>query len=168
MNAGSRSFESLLSDDVFVAAQLASDVRSMWRRLARTQEVRDVADGVGSDSVRIRALCEFVRALIEKPYDKRYRHPKEAALCAALVILEQSPATPARHLFARLKCAKQPSLILVRRMAEYCDERFTDSARVDQSFASSDLAPLALPPADVDVRWSEPALAEARYRLAAA
>ncbi len=114
-------FHLLLSDDVFVEAMPASDVRSLRRRLARSRAVRKVARGLGRDRERIQGLCEFVEHLLREDYDKRYRHPHDVAVCAALVVLEQSPLSRVRNLFWRLRGVKDLSQAWVQRMAEYCD-----------------------------------------------
>ena len=84
-------FLMLSSDDVFAEGMLPSDVESLWRRLAILPAVQKVARGLASDPDEIRALCDFVDNLLREPYDSRYRHPNDIAICAALVILEQSP-----------------------------------------------------------------------------
>lgn len=124
-------YEALISDGVFLEGSLASDVRALWRRLARCQAVRDVSRKLASDPVRIRALCEFVEDVLEQPYDRGYRHPHDLGICAALLVLEQSPLGSVRHLFARLQRTKLPSLVWVQRMAEYCADRFVSTERVE-------------------------------------
>jgi ribosomal protein S12 methylthiotransferase accessory factor YcaO len=121
-------FNSLLNDEVLVEGLLASDTRSLWRRLARTAAVQQVATLIAGDPRRIAALSSFVQQLLEEPCDAKFRHPHEMAICATLVILEQSPLPSARTVFARLKAQRKPSLALVRALAEYCDSRFVDSS----------------------------------------
>ena len=116
--------QALISDEVFLEGSLASDVRGLWRRLARTDEVREVSRKLASDPLLIQELCEFVQQLLDQPHGKEHRHPHDIAICAALVLLEQSPLGCVRGLFARLRKIKLPSLVWVRRMAEYCEQRF--------------------------------------------
>jgi len=123
-------FDPLLSDAVFLEGMNASDVRGMWRALARAPDVRRVSRALGSDPGRIRDLCEFVEELLRTQYDRAYRHPQDVAICAALVVLEQSPLSPVRNLFARLRRPKERSLAWVQRMAEHCEERFVPSDRM--------------------------------------
>ncbi len=120
-------FDTLLSDDVLVDGMLASDVRSLWRRLARSPVVQDVARGIASSPDHLRALCHFVESLLGQDYDRRYRHPSDIAICAALVLLEDSPLSEVRQLFARLRRIPVPSLAWVKQMAEYCDEKRSDA-----------------------------------------
>jgi hypothetical protein len=124
-----KGFEPLMSDEVFLAGASASDVRSLWRSLARTQEVREVARGLASDPTEIRRLCRFVERVLHEDYDRQFRHPDDIAIAAGLVVLEQSPLSDVRNLFARLRSSKEPSLAWVRMMAEYCDERFAEVKR---------------------------------------
>ena len=126
-------YEALISDEVFLEGAIASDVGGLRRRLARCQAVRDVSRKLASDPVRIRALCEFVQELLEQPYDKGYRHPHDMGICAALVLLEQSPLGYVRRLFAQLGTTRLPSLVWVQRMAEYCAGRFVTTDRVEWS-----------------------------------
>jgi hypothetical protein len=120
-------FSILCSDSLLLKASLASDVRSLWRGLARSAEVRRVSRELASDPDRIREFCAWVENLRGQPYDIRFRHPEDTAICAALVILEQSPLSAVRNLFARMRRTTESSFIWVRRMAEHCDERFADS-----------------------------------------
>lgn len=123
----SQDFSVLDSDGVLLQAAAASDVGSLWRRLARTPEIRRVAFRLASDPEGIREMCRWIQNLLRKPYDHRYRHPFEAAICAGLVLLEQSPLPEVRVLFAQLRRERLNSLVWVRRMAEYCSDRFVDS-----------------------------------------
>lgn len=121
-------YEELLSDEILSEGAVASDVGSLWRRLARTSGVRNAARDLSSDPVRIERLCSLVQDWRSESYDRAYLHPKDMAICAALVCLESSPLPVAKGLFARLRRAREPSLIWVRRMAEHCAERATESA----------------------------------------
>lgn len=123
----STDFSVLDSDAVLVQAAAASDVGSLWRRLARTPEVASVARGLASDPENIRRLCAWIEARLRTAHDIRYRHPADSAVCAGLVLLEQSPVPEARALFARLSRERANSLVWIQRMAEYCDDRFVDS-----------------------------------------
>jgi len=123
----SQGFSVLNSDAVLLQAAAASDVKSLWRRLARTPEVASVALMLASDPESIRRLCRWIQTLLRTPYDSRYRHPAESAICAGLVLLEQSPLPEARALFAQLCRERLNSLVWIRRMAEYCSDRFIDS-----------------------------------------
>ena len=170
MEAPMKCFESLRSDEVFIRGMLASDTRSLWRQLARTKEVQDVARGLASDPDRIRQLCHFVDGLLNQPYDRSYRHPDDIAICAALVILEQSPLSVARNLFARLRDMTAPSLAWVQRMAEYCDQRFVPCGRtVLPSLVRG--GPLPRPRTaneGPDIHWATPDLDRRRHSLALA
>ena len=128
MSTLEQSIASLLSDEVFSEGTLASDVRSLWRRLARTQEVIGLARQLASDRNQIESLCSSVQVWLDEPYDRSYRHPKDIAICAALIALETSPLSAVRHLFTRLRGAKVPSLVWIKRMAEHCETRIADSA----------------------------------------
>lgn len=156
MSFATATFQCLLGDNVLLAAELASDVRSMWRRLARSQEIHTVAETLASDACRIEHLCEFVEALLRQPYDRSFRHPSESAICAALLILEQCSATRARYLVSRLRRAKEPSLVIVQRMAEYCDERFVDSVPFRQAIPCSEAVLPMSPPDEPVIRWTDP------------
>lgn len=123
----SQDFSVLDSDGVLFQAAAASDVGSLWRRLARTPEVRSVALRLASDPESIRHLCGWIQKLLRMPYDNRYRHPAESAICAGLVLLEQSPLPEVRALFAQRRRERVNSLVWIRRMAEYCSDRFVDS-----------------------------------------
>jgi hypothetical protein len=125
-------FDQLLSEEVTLEASLASDVRSLWGRLARTPAVCKVRLCLASAPDRIRKFCAWVERLVSTKYDPSYRHPEEAAICAALVILEQSPLAEARNLMARLKKAREPSLVWIQRMAEHCDAQFVEQTTVGQ------------------------------------
>ncbi len=120
-------FDVLLSDDVYAEGLLASDVASLWRRLARTEQVGRVARLLASDPDRIRELVVYVDKLAKEPHDSKFRHPNDIAMCAALVVLRTSPLSQAQNLVTRLSQELRPSLILVRRMAEYCHEQFVPS-----------------------------------------
>lgn len=119
---------------------LASDVASLWRRLARTAAVQHVAWSLASDKARIRRLCEFIQGLLDEPHDQGYRHPNDVAVCAGLVILEQSPLDCVRSLIAHLRRTNEPSLVWGRRMAEYCDGRWMSTITITEK--------LSLPVAD--------------------
>ena len=127
MKPDKSSFDLLGSDDVLAEGMLASDVGSLWRRLGRLPPVQEVARALGSDPEEIRALCDFADELLNEPYDSRYRHPNDIAICASLVILGQSPLARVRNLLARLRRVDEPSLIWIRRMAEYCDDHWTNT-----------------------------------------
>jgi hypothetical protein len=170
MEAPTNCFESLRSEEVFVRGMLASDVRSLWRQLARTKEVQEVARGLGSDPDTIRQLCYFVEALLDQEYDRTYRHPEDIAICAALVVLEQSPLSVVRNLFARLCRMSAPSLAWVQRMAEHCSERYVPSDRM----VLGNLAyPRSLPIGGIaqetpGLQWADPGLKRSRYGLSVA
>jgi len=127
MTEGNDVFLLLLSDEVYVEGVVASDVASLWRRLARCESVQKVARHLSSDPKRIHALCVFLEKLLGESFDQTYAHPREMAICAGLVVLGASPLSTVRHLFARLLRCHLPSLVWVRRMAEYCDERRVSS-----------------------------------------
>src|SRR5438552_17261950 len=67
------SFKLLESDEVLLEGNLASDVRSLWRRLSRTSAVQTVARDLASDPERIRALTRALSDLLKAPYDPLYR-----------------------------------------------------------------------------------------------
>lgn len=119
-------FAILNSDEVLLQAAVASDVASLWRRLARTSAVRTLAAKLASDPDELAQLCAWAKHILQKPYDRSFRHPDDAAICAALLILEQSPLCAVRAMFAQLRRAREGSLVWVQRMAEYCDNRFVD------------------------------------------
>ena len=170
MNSDSKPFEQLLSDEVFLAGVHASDVRALWRALARTPEARKVADALNSEPETIAALVGYVEKLIAASRDPAYRHPDDMAICCALVVLEQSPLPVVRHLFARLRDAHDPSMVWVRRMARHCDERFVPMSyerfpALDwRGAARGHLAVRELP----GLVWADPAMAERRHELNAA
>ena len=137
MTADHQGFEQLLSDEVFLEGALASDVSSLWRRLSRQDDVRNVARTLASDRERIQALCGFANELIDMPYDKGFRHPHDVAICAALVVLQTSPLSDVRALFAKLRKDARPSLVWVRRMASFCDDTFVESLRFVESLCFS-------------------------------
>ena len=128
-------FEILHSDQVALEGLLASDVRSMWRRLARADAVRAVRRKISSDWDRICALASFVDSLLLERHEPHYRHPHDIAICAALIVLENSPLPVVRNLFSRLQKEERPSLVWVKRMADYCDMRFIPSAHTASSNA---------------------------------
>ena len=160
-------FQSLQSDELFVQGMHASDVRSLWRTFARTKEARDVARFLASDPDRIRELCQFVQDLLGKEHDPAYRHPDDIAICAALVILEQSPLSPVRNLFARLSRLTAPSLAWVRRMADHCLQRYVPCDRTVLA------GPAMAPPLPVSglgqdtpgLRWARPEIERERFGL---
>lgn len=121
-------FALLLSDDLYVVGALASDTRSLWRSLASSEQVRRVAAELASDPNRIRALVSFIRAQVLENHELTYRHPNDIAVCAALVILQDSPLSEVRRLFYELRRIASPSLAWVARMAAYCDDRFCRTA----------------------------------------
>ena len=133
-------FSSLESDEVLMEGMVASDVASLWRRLARTAAVQHVARSLASDEVRIRRLCDFIKSLLDEVHDQCHRHPNDVAICAGLVVLEQSPLDSVRSLIAYLRRANEPSLVWVRRMAEYCDGRWMSTITITEK--------LSLPVAD--------------------
>lgn len=127
-------FVLLSSDDVFAEGMLASDVGSLWRRLTSFPAVQTVARGLASDPEKIRDLCNFADKLLSEPYDSQCRHPNDIAICASLVILEQylafdrmCPLTEVQNLLARIRRVDEPSLIWIREMAEYCNNRRIDT-----------------------------------------
>jgi hypothetical protein len=159
-------YQVLLSDEVFATGVAASDMPSLWRALARSASARKVARGLASEPARIRGLCRFLEHLLEEPYERGFRHPHDIAVCAALVILEQSPLSEARNLFARLKSRQEPSLVWVRRMAAYCDERF-QCAQLTEYAGTERIATRP----DTSVKeagngpWSDPRLGNVPYSL---
>ncbi len=126
MKTNKANFEALLSDDVFIQASVASDVSSLARRLSRTRQVCELAQSVQSNPGGIASLFRFVEELIDEPYDPRYRHPKDFAICAALSVLGTVPLLPVRRFVLRLAKNEQTSLVWVRRMANECNKLFTE------------------------------------------
>jgi hypothetical protein len=160
-------FESLKSEEVFIQGMLASDVVSLYRRLSRAEEVRDVARVLGSNPPCLLSLCEFVLSLVDEPHSAGYRHPNDIAACAALVVLHPSPLSPVRHLFDRLRRLKRAPLAWVQRMAEYCDEGFPGSGRISITLGSSaDGVGLTLSPGDESpIEWYDDELQRDRHEL---
>jgi hypothetical protein len=117
----------LLSDDLYAEGLLASDVASLWRRLARTEQVGKVARLLASDPDRIRGLAAYADNLAKEHHDSKFRHPHDIAICAALVVLQSSPLSQVQNLVARLSKDARPSLTWVQRMADYCREKFVPS-----------------------------------------
>jgi hypothetical protein len=105
----------------------ASDVRSLWRFLARAPQVRAVARDVASAPPRIEGLVALVVELLARPCEEGMRHADDLAVCAALVVLDRSPLTAVRELFDRLAACEEPGLVWVRRLAEYCRAKFVSS-----------------------------------------
>lgn len=120
-------FNLLMSDDLYVEGLLASDVASLCRRLARTEQVEEVYRYLASDPDRIRGLAAFSDRLARESHDAKFRHPNDIAICAALLILQSSPLSDVQSLLARLAREQRPSLTWVRRTAEYCREQFVPS-----------------------------------------
>jgi|GEM_PF-5876704 len=113
-------FESLRSEDIFVEAGVASDVMSVRRRLERTPLVCRIVRAVKENETLVHDLMSFVNRLLSESYDRKYRHPDDIAICAALVILTVVPLTKVYELLGRLSRVEDPSLCWVRRMAEHC------------------------------------------------
>ncbi len=134
MTSTNSDFEVLRSDELFLEAAVASDERSLWRRLARAESVRQVAARLGSDPARIAALCQFGESILAQPHDLTRRHPDDIAACAVLVLVEQSPLPHARRLIGRASRDLRPSLAWAQRMARYCAERFADVVQVGWSY----------------------------------
>ena len=120
-------FDLLLSEEVYAEGVVASDVASLCRRLSRTEQVAKVRQFLASDPDRIRELGAFADWLARQPHDSKFRHPNDIAICAVLVVLRSSPLSQVQNLFTRLSKESRPSLIWVRRMAEYCRELFVPS-----------------------------------------
>lgn len=118
----------LCSDDLYMEGVIASDVKSLWRQLSRSRIVRTVAANLSSDHERIRDVVSFVRELIEEEHDRAFRHPNDIAICAALVIIQDSPLSEVRSLFYSLRRNDLPSLVWIKRIASYCDDRFCKTA----------------------------------------
>jgi len=166
MNPSTFDFHPLLSDEVFVAGISSSDARSLWRSLARTEAVRSVSRQLASDPDKIRQLCAFVRELLEAPADVGYMHPHNMAICAGLVLLEQSPLSVARNLFARLRGLTQPSLFWVQHMADYCEQRFADLTHSQFAVLVGERPPLLVSGRPPDnVVWADPKLERDRLPL---
>lgn len=117
--------DALRSDEVLSEGMLASDARSLGRRLACTGSVQSVARYLASEPDRIRALCAYLDDLLAGPCEPGYRHPDDMAICAGLLILADSSLSEVRSLFSRLHATHKPSLTWVTRMARYCAERGT-------------------------------------------
>jgi hypothetical protein len=160
-------FDILLSDDLYAEGLLASDVASLWRRLARTEQVGTVARLLASDRDRIRDLAAYTDKLAKEPCDSKFRHPHDVAICAALVVLHPSPLSPVRHLFDRLRRLKRAPLVWVQRMAEYCDDGFAGSERTSITLGSTgDGVGLALSPSDESpIEWNDDELQRTRHEL---
>ena len=124
MNAPS-TYSKLLSDEVRIQGLSSSDVSTLWRRLARLPDIQEVALSLASSPVAIAALAEFAAELAQKKHSAVYRHPYDTAICAALVILEQSPLEAVRRLFVELSSNEKPSMIWIKRMAMHCESRIT-------------------------------------------
>jgi len=124
------SFEALMSDEVFLEGMAASDVGSLWSRLARTEAAMEVSRRLASDPSRLRALCAFAQDLLAENHDSAYRHPNDMAVCACLVLLAQSSLGAVRNLIERLRADKHPSLVWVQRMAEYCDRQRVETTSI--------------------------------------
>lgn len=135
----------LKSDEVLLEGMLASDIGSLCRRLARTASVQDVSRWLASDAIRIRMLCMLIRKLIDELYEPEYRHPNDLAICAGLVVLEHSPLETVRALFGQLRRRKEPSLVWVSRMAEFCDERWITTTRSEMRILPDDDAITSVP-----------------------
>lgn len=140
MIANTEVFERLRSDEVFTQGMLASDVRSLWRRLLRTETVQGLQRSLASDGDTIRDLCNHISALAEQSHNESYRHPEDIAICAGLILISQSPLSPARGLIAKLKRRTEPSLCWVRRMAEFCDENASENVLTGHSDWTSGLS----------------------------
>ena len=160
-------FEALRSDAVLAEGALASDVGSLWRRLSRTPAVQDVAQALFSDPGRIRSLCDYVDDLLAEPHNETYRHPNDIAVCAALVILDSSPLAQARSLFHRLGRLTLPSLVWVRRMADYCQEHYVPTSCSGVMLAQNGVTPLADDSARpaADVTWSDAEMGARRHEM---
>ena len=154
MNGFRDEFEGLRSEEVFADGSLASDVLSLRRRLGSLPQVAAVSLALSSDPERIKGLCRFVTRIIERDYDKRFRHPEDIGVCAALLLLEQSPLSEARNLMDRLKGCRELSLVWVQRMAEDCDRRYTGLTYASQPVTHNQNLALEEPDAPPDVRWS--------------
>ncbi len=113
-------FELLRSEDMFVEIGVASDVMSMRRRLERTPLVCRIVRAVRENETLVHDLMSFVNRLLSESYDRKYRHPDDIAICAALVILTVVPLSKVYELLVRLSRVGDPSLCWVRRMAEHC------------------------------------------------
>jgi len=160
-------FDILLSDDLYAEGLLASDVASLWRRLARTEQVGKVAGLLASDRDRIRDLAAYADKLAQVSCDSKFRHPHDIAICAALVVLRPSPLSPVRHLFDRLRRLNRASLVWVQRMAEYCDDGFAGSGWQSMTLGSAgDSVGLALNPNDEYlIEWKDDELRRDRHEL---
>jgi len=159
-------YEKLTSDEVFLAGVAASDVRTMWRSLARSRAVREVGQQLASDPSRIRALCRFVEYLLSQPHDDAFRHPSDIAACAGLVILEQSPLPEVRRLFARLRAGREPSLFWVREMADYCEQRVAGrSVCAHCAYEPGRRTTGFIGQESPGIAWADPELEPKRYSL---
>ena len=152
----------LLCDDLFLAGMRASDVRSLWRFLARAPQVRAVARDIASAPPRLEGLVALVEELLARPCAEGVRHADDMAICAALVLLDRSPLPAARDLFDRLADCAQPGLVWVRRLAEYCRAKFVSSDFHAVGQAEEALAP-PLAPAPPVLRIPADAPGAGRY-----
>jgi hypothetical protein len=170
MDTQKAGFEQLRSDEVFLQGMHASDVRRLWCALGRTKHVRSVSRSLASDPDRIRQLCCFVEGLLDVEYDKAFRHPEDVAICAALVILEQSPLSAVRNLFARLRGMVAPSLAWIQRMAEHCTQRYVPSDRtVLANLAYGRSLPVrGIVQESPGLEWATPEVERSRYGLSVA
>ena len=111
--------------------------------------MQDVARRIASDPDHLRRLCCFVEDLLGQDYDRRYRHPSDIAICAGLVLLEDSPLSEVRQLFARMRRIPVPSLAWVKQMAEYCDEKRSDATILAWTTPAADSE-------DTQATWARP------------
>lgn len=164
----SRTYSELLSDEVCIQGLTSSDVSTLWRRLSRLPVVQEVALSLASDRVAILALAEFAAELAQQRHIVAYRHPHDTAICAALVILEQSPLDTVRRLFVELSCNEKPSMIWIKRMAILCENRI---AKTGSSHISLGTRTQSQPEPTFDVStgvtWTKADIANPRSQCAA-
>jgi len=109
-------FDTLLSNNVMMEGCYASDPGSCSRRLERTDEVKALLPMTDEAS---RSLCLCLMRWFSQPYDRRYRHPKEMAICAGLVLLQDHlKLAEVKDLFEFINKIDEPALAWVAMVAE--------------------------------------------------
>ena len=112
-------YEALLSENVDQEAGYASDVGSCFRRIEKTPEVEGLKGNIDPQE-----LCLCLKRWMEEPYNRRYRHPKESALCAGLVLLTDCLGAPGvKDLLVYISKITEPALSYVCLFAEYVQAR---------------------------------------------
>lgn len=111
-------FKTLESEDIEYTVDVCSTVSLMRRHLLEEREVATIIRRF--DRSKTSLLIEYIRQLLAMEYDKKFKHPNEPAICAAVVILSTQPIEHVCGILTELSKTTNKSISWVCRLSQHC------------------------------------------------